>query len=242
VAFMLVAGGNFTLHYYALHGDWRRTLRDTEWRFFMGMYFLVVLGSTGLLWRLTQDAAGSLRGAMFTVATMTTGTGYVTVDYNQWPDTLRLVLIVLMLTGGAAGSTTGGMKVVRIMLLMKVVRRELRKLMHPRAIIPIRHGGTVLQDKTLFTAVGFFFSFVTIWMIGAWLLIAIEPNVDSFSGAAISAAALANIGPAMGAIGPTDHYGGLHSGSKLLMSVLMWIGRLEVFTALLIFNPASWRK
>lgn len=242
VLFMLIAGSNFTLHYYALHGDWRRLLRDKEWRFFIGMYASVVLLATGVLWRLGGSLLGEFRGSMFTVATMATGTGYVTVDYNTWPDTLRIMLIVLMLTGGAAGSTTGGMKVVRIMLLIKVVRREIRKLLHPRAVIPVRLGGKVLKEETLFTAIAFFFSFITIWMIGALMLIAMEPDVDAFSGAALSAAAIANIGPAMGTFGPTGHVAGLQEGSKLLMSMLMWVGRLEVFTALLLFSPTAWRN
>ncbi|MGB1586793.1 MAG: TrkH family potassium uptake protein [Thermoplasmatota archaeon] len=242
MAFMLVAATNFTLLFHAGKGDFRTLLRDREWRFFMGMFVGIVVVSTGMLWRLGQGLADALRDSLFTVATMATGTGYVTADYNAWPASLKLILIILMLTGGAAGSTTGGMKVVRIMLLIKVVRRELRKLLHPRAVIPIRLGGRVLKEETLFTAIAFFFSFITLWMVGAWLLIVIEPGMDAFSGAALSAASIANIGPSMGLVGPTDHAGDLTNASKLLMTALMWVGRLEVFTALLLFSPNAWRK
>ena len=242
VAFMLIAATNFTLLFHATHGEWRPLLRDREWRFFIGMFVGVVLVATGSLWRLGASLFDALRDSLFTVATMATGTGYVTADYNTWPDGLKLMLLILMLTGGAAGSTTGGMKVVRIMLLIKVVRREIRKLLHPRAVIPLRLGGRVLKEETLFTAIAFFFSFVTIWIIGAWILIAIEPGMDDFSGAALSAAGLANIGPSMGLFGPTEHLSDLSASSKLLMTGLMWFGRLEIFTGLLLFSPAAWRK
>ena len=242
IAFMLVAGSNFTLHYYALHGDFRQMLRDREWRFFMITFATVTIVSTGLLWRVGGDLVGGLRGSAFTVASLSTSTGFITVDFNAWPDTIRLLFVVLMLTGATAGSTAGGMKLVRILLLMKVVRREIRKLLHPRAVIPIRMAGRVLKEETLFTAIAFFFSFVTIWMIGAGLLITIEPDIGAFDGAVLAASSIGNTGPSMGFIGPTDSYAGLSALSKFIVTALMWFGRLEIFTGLLLFSPAAWRR
>ncbi len=242
ILFMLIAGSNFTLHYYTLHGDWRRLWRDREWRFFMLTFIGVTLTATGMLWRAGQDVVGGFRGAAFTVASVSSGTGFVAVDFNGWPEILKVMLLVLMITGATAGSTTGGLKMVRIMILLKIVVREIRKLLHPRAVIPIRLGGKVLRDETLFTTVAFFFSFVTIWMVGAMLLVTMEPGLDVFDGAVIAASAVSNFGPSMGVIGPLDNYGALSYGSKFTMTVLMWAGRLEIFTAMLLFSPAAWRK
>ncbi len=242
IVFILIGGSNFTLHYHAVHGDWRRLVRDPEWRFFMTIYVVSTLAITGMLWRAAGFTIGALRDAAFTTAAIGTSTGYATADYDAWPDAAKLILIILMFTGATAGSTTGGMKVIRIYLLLKVVKRELRKLLHPRAVIPIRLGGKVIKEEAVMTVVAFFFSFITIWMIGTVLLITTDPIFDLFDGAVAAASMMGNTGPAMGVVGPTDNYAGLMPHSKVILATMMWVGRLEVFTAILLFNPASWRR
>lgn len=242
IVFMIIAGSNFTLHYYALRGDWRRLLRDREWRFFMGIFLGSTLFSSLFLWGAGIGPGLSLRQAAFTVASLGTSTGFATANYDTWPDPVRILLIVLMFTGATAGSTAGGMKVVRILILMKVVSREFRKLLHPRAIIPIRLGGRPLKEDTVMTVVAFFFSFITIWMMGSIFLIATDPMLNLFDGAVAAASAMGNVGPAMGVLGPTETFADLLPSSKVVFALLMWVGRLEVFTALLLFAPGTWKN
>ena len=242
IIFMLIAGSNFTLHYYALHGDWRKLVQDREWRFFMIIFFGSTLISALVLWGAGQGIGLSLRHAAFTVASLGTSTGFATANYDTWSDPVRILLIVLMFTGATAGSTSGGLKVVRILILLKVVYREFRKLLHPRAVIPIRLGGRPLKEDTVMTVVAFFFSFITIWLVGSIFLIATDPLLDLFDGAVAAASAMGNVGPAMGALDPTQTHAPLLPSSKLTLALLMWIGRLEVFTALILFAPGTWKN
>lgn len=242
ILFMLIGGSNFTLHYYALRGNWRRLVRDREWRFFMAIFLGSTLFASVFLWGAGQGLGLSLREAAFTTAALGTSTGYATADYNTWPDPVRLVLVVLMFTGATAGSTSGGLKVVRILILMKVVSRELKKLLHPRAVIPIRLGGRPLKEDTVMTVVAFFFSFITIWMVGSIFLIATDPMLNLFDGAVATASAMGNVGPAMGVLGPTETHAALLPSSKIVLALLMWIGRLEVFTALILLAPGTWKN
>ncbi len=242
IVFMLIAGSNFTLHYYAMRGDWRRLLKDDEWRFFIGIYVVSMIALTIFVWAQDGFLASAFRGAAFTTAAIGTGTGYATADYDLWPDTARLVLIILMFTGAAAGSTSGGLKVIRILILLKLVSRQMRKLLHPRAVIPIRVGGRALKEETVSTAIAFFFSVLTIWLIGTFIAVTTDPLLNLFDGAVGAASMISNVGPAMGVIGPTDNYSQLLPTTKLTFAFMMWIGRLEVFTALILFIPNTWKN
>ncbi len=242
VVFILISAGNFTLHYYAIRGDWRKLSHDREFQFFLGIFVLSAVAVTGLRLHAGEAFAAAARGAWFTVAAIGTGTGYATVDYDQWPAAARLLLIVLMFTGGTAGSTTGGLKVVRIMILLKLVRREIRKLLHPRAVIPIRLASKPLKEETVMTVIAFFFSVITIWLAATLVVVATDPALDLFDAAVGAASMVSNVGPAMGVIGPTENYATLLPSTKMIFATLMWIGRLEVFTALLLFSPGAWKN
>lgn len=242
VVFILISGTNFTLHYHALHGDWRQTWKDAEWRFFIGTFTLGTLAITGLLWNSGAGLVESLRGSAFTVASLSTSTGFTTADYDNWPAATKFILFLIMVTGGAAGSTAGGMKLVRILILFQIVRRELLKIVHPKAVVQVRLGGKALQEATLMAVVAFFFSYIALMMIGTFILTATDPTLDAVESASASISALSNMGPGFGSIGPSQNYAGLLPSSKMLLSVLMWFGRLEIFTALLLFNPGSWKN
>lgn len=247
IVFMVIAGINFTLHYYGLQGDWKRMWRDEEWRFFMTTLLVSVAVVTGLVWTMTAftfDTLGeAFRGASFTTVSILTSTGFGTVDFDQWPDAARLMLLIMMLTGATAGSTSGGMKHLRILIFFKVVARQLRKLLHPRAVIPIRLGGRVLKEETVVTTMAFFFSFITITLLGVFALLISEPTTDTLVEAvAAAASAMGNTGPALGDLGPMEGHSALLPHSKVLLAFMMWFGRLEVFTALLLFSPGSWSK
>jgi trk system potassium uptake protein TrkH len=241
IVFMLTAASSFTLHYRTLHGDWRKAWRDPELRFMLAAFAVVTLVSTGLVWQTGRGLMDSARGAAFTVASILTTTGYGTVDYDTWPAATKPLLGLLMLTGASAGSTAGGMKFIRILLLMKLVRREFETLLHPRAIIPIRLSGKVVDDRTLWKVVAFFFTFVSAWFAAGVLIVAIDPKLGVIDGMSAAASAIGNIGPGFGVVGPTAGYWDLQPTTKFILAALMWLGRLEIFTVLLIFSPRTWR-
>lgn len=241
VVFMLIAGTNFTLHYHVLHGDWKQLVRDPEFRFYMGTFFVSTLFITGIVWRAGGGLLAAFRGSSFTVASLATSTGFGTVDFDQWPDAAKLLLFLVMVTGGAAGSTAGGMKHVRILLLFKIFRRELTKLVHPKAVVPVRLGSKVLQEGTLLAVVAFFFSYVALMLLGTFILSATDPLLGVVDAAGASVSALSNMGPGFGVLGPTENYAALLPSSKLLLSAWMWLGRLEIFTVLVLLSPDSWR-
>ena len=170
-----------------------------------------------------------------------TGTGFTTTNYALWPKMSIFVLLLIMFMGGCAGSTTGGLKTVRIMLLFKALKRELLLVIHPRAIIKLRIGKKVL-DESLFRNVGvFFFIFIIIFLFGSLVTLYLEPSLALIDGISISLSCLANIGPGVGAIGPSTTYYGFSDPTLLILSILMMLGRLEIITVLLLFFPDTYR-
>ncbi len=242
ILFMLISGTNFTLHYHALRGDWRQLVRDAEFRFYISTVVLGTLAVTGILVRAGMDAVEALRGSAFSVASLATSSGFGTADFDAWHPAAKLLLLLIMVTGGAAGSTSGGMKHVRILILFKIVRRELMKLVHPKAVVPVRLGGKVLQEGTLLAVVAFFFSYVALMMLGTLILATTDPLLGAVDAAGASISALSNMGPALGVVGPTRNYAELLPSSKALLALWMWFGRLEIFTALILFSPESWKN
>lgn len=241
VVFMLAAGTSFVLMFQAQRRP-LRLLRDPEWRFYMIIILVGGLVASGLLTLAGTAAWDALRAGLFTVVSIGTSTGLVTVDHDSWPTLARSLLLVAMFTGAMAGSASGGLKILRLILLLKIVRRELRKLLHPRAVMSVRHHGRSLHEQTLLTVIAFFFAYISIWMVAAMALTFLEPQLGIFEGAAAAAAAIGNTGPAMGIVGPFDDHGGLHPATKAILGLLMWVGRLEVFSAILLLSPSSWRS
>lgn len=239
--FMLVGATQFTL-LLPKPRHWLRVLwTDPQWRFMVGMTLAATAFVTVLL--SVQDAAWvqNVRAAFFATVTTLTGTGHVADDFGAWPQPALLLILLLMLTGGNAGSTAGGIKSARIVVLAKAVKREVRRLLHPKAVLPIRMGGRPLDEEAVSKAVVFFFTYISIWVAGALVLILLEP-FSVLDAAAASASGIGNVGVGLGATGPGGSgYAALSHGSKVTLSALMWIGRLEIFTALLLFVPESWR-
>ncbi len=242
IVFMLTSGMNYVLILLVGHGQWRSLWADHEWRFYMANFWLAMLVITGILWRAGAQIIPSLRDAAFVVASMMTSSGFVTADYDAWPPEAKFIVLFLMVAGGSAGSTSGGMKMARVLLLFKVAKGQMMRVKHPHVIAQIRMAGHALKPATIMAAVGFFMTFVAIWVIGTILLVALDPAFsDVVHAASASLAALSNIGPGLGVVGPMAHYGHLEASSKLILSAQMWFGRLEIFTALLVFMPSTWR-
>jgi trk system potassium uptake protein TrkH len=243
ILFMFLAGVNFALHYRAFSSRGRIYLEDAEFRFFA----VVMLGATvvvaalvlgeGLYRELGVELA--VRDALFQVVSIGTTTGFVTRDYELWPLGAQMVLLALMFMGGMSGSTGGGAKVIRINVLMRHALAELKKSVHPRAVVVTRMGSKALKEDVLLNVLAFLLLFAIIYAAGVLALALLGHDLPTAVGA--SAAALGNIGPGLGQVGAVDNYGWMGPVSHGVLIFLMLVGRLEIFTILLLFHPDLWR-
>ena len=241
IFFMIVAGTNFALHYRLLRGEFRAYLRNKEFLFYLsvvGIGFLII--GTEVFIRQYQDVSLTLRKSLFQVVSILTTTGYATDDYERWSFGAQFVLFVLMFVGGCAGSTGGGMKVGRIYLLVKFVFSEITHLLHPHSVSPVRIGDTAVPREIVSNVVGFFITFILLFIVGVLVMSALGLDMATSFGSV--AATINNIGPGLGAVGPTDHYAHIPLLGKWVLSFLMLVGRLEVFTVIILFSPSFWRK
>lgn len=241
IVFMILAGTNFTIHYHALHGRFKRVWENEEYRNYL--FLLVGIGiilGLGLFFLSTLPFEESLRSSLFQVVSIVTTTGYVTVDYLAWPMIIWVVIFLLMFTGGCAGSTGGGIKMVRQMLLFKNSTTELKRLIHPMAIIPIRLNRRVIPQNIIFNVLAFFVLYMLIFAFGTLLMSMIGLDFKTAIGSV--AATLGNIGPGIGGVGPVENYANIPFFGKWFLSFLMLLGRLELFTVLILLSPAFWRR
>jgi len=240
IIFMFIAGVNFTLHFYALTGKLKGYFRDPEFLAYLG----IALGVTFLIFINVASASAEwshknfLQSLFQSVAIMTT-TGFGSTDYEIWPYFSQFILLILMFVGGMGGSTGGGMKVARIILLLKYAATETRRMLHSRAIIPIRIGDRYISEDVIRNTLGFFLFYMSIFMITALVLTTLNLDIQSSIGAAASA--IGNIGPGLGVFGPTDNYALLHPIGKWMLSICMLLGRLEIFTIMVLFSRTFWK-
>ena len=238
--FMLMAGINFTLHGKLILNRENHYRGNRELAFFLG-----IIGFFSLL--LFVDIAlnnygwgeYSLRHALFVAVSITTTTGFGTVDYETWSPSAQMLVFVLFFIGGTAGSTGGGIKVVRILVVLKYIVAEVRKLIHPHAIIPVKIGDRMIPDDVVRNTLGFMMIY-----LGLFLAVALGLsffNLDMKSALTAAASALGNIGPAFGSLGPYHNYAHLADGAKWLLCVAMLLGRLEIFTVMVLFSRSFWK-
>lgn len=239
---MVLGGTNFYLLMALRRGDVRSLARDGEWRFYMGTLAVAsALVITGLVVS-GQGLGYALRHGTFATVSIFTTTGLNTVDWSGWPTAVLFVLLLGMFIGAQAGSTTGALKAFRVLLLLKLLQRQLRRLIHPRAVMPVRIGQRVIPEEAISTAAAFIFTFALLWVAGCLAIASLEPDLGALDIVSASALSIGNIGNGFGAFGPSGSVAAMSAGTKAVMIVLMWIGRLEVFTALLLFAPATWRN
>jgi trk system potassium uptake protein TrkH len=243
IGFMFLGGASFTLQYRALTGRPLALLRDTEFRVYAGIA-LAATAATALLLADALPTRDDLRLAAFQVVSMLSSTGFASADFNLWSDGARALLMLCMLVGGCAGSSAGGPKVVRWLLLYRHARRELTKELHPRAVIPVRLGRETVSDEVMHSIVMLVVVYVATW--GAASLALVLLGADLVTGATASLACLANAGPGLGTVGPMANFAGLPDASKWVLTVTMWIGRLEVVTVIAlirweVLRGARWR-
>lgn len=240
--FMLIAGVNFTLHYLLLKWRPRVMFKDPEFRVFAGMVviFTAVLTVAVYLGGNYDTIADSVRYTSFQVAAILTTTGFATADYELWPGITQAILLFCMFIGGCAGSTGGGMKVMRIMLLVKHSYKELFRLIHPRSINRVKMGKTVVPDDVISGVWGFFILWIGLFVLAAFIVAG--TGVDVVTSFAASLACIGNIGPGIGGVGPTENFAWLPDTAKWVLTFCMVLGRLEIYTVIILFVPEFWRK
>jgi trk system potassium uptake protein TrkH len=240
--FMFLAGANFVLHYRLLRGNRSAWWEDGEFRFYLGLTALAVASiSVVLLLKGSYSSVGeALRYASFQVVSIVTTTGFVTADYELWPAYGQVALFFLMFVGGCGGSTGGGIKNIRIMIVLRQVRLEFHRLLHPQAVIPLRVGGAVLERGVVSAVSAFVVTYLGLFVFFSLVMAAL--GLDVLTAVAAVAATLGNIGPGLGLVGPTDNYAFLSPLAKWVLSFCMLLGRLELFTVLLLLLPGTWRR
>lgn len=242
--FMWLAGMNFTLHFIALRGRWEAYRRDPEWRVYTTICVVATAAVAVALVRSGEGFEGgdAVRIAAFQVLSIVTTTGFASADFELWTyaPVALLMMVALMFVGGCAGSTGGGFKVVRHVLVTKVWVRELFLLSHPHAVRPVRLGGRVVGPDVLRAMFGFAGAYAALVVAGTtWFCIDGQDVVTAFTAAAST---LGNIGPGLGAVGPLDNYAGFSPASLWVSNALMILGRLEIYTLLVLLSPSFWRR
>lgn len=254
IFFMLIAGTNFVLTYFALKGKIQKVFQSEEFKYYLfgiiGVSAIVTiliyfyqdpnLHTTIAHPKVYGEAESAIRHALFMVTSVITTTGFVTADFTMWSFFATGIFFALFFTGGSAGSTSGGVKVVRHIVMLKNSFLEFKKALHPNAIIPVRYDGKSISPTIVSNILSFFIIYMLIFMISSVILTFL--GLDFMSALGAAASSLGNIGPALGSVSPVDNFAHLSSAAKWFCAFLMLIGRLELFTVLILFTPFFWRK
>ena len=237
--FMLLFGINFSCYYLLLLGQFKSVFKDEELR----LYLVIVAGSIGLLvwnlWGTYSSFAEILRHAAFQVSSIITTTGFATTDFDLWPSFSKAILVTLMLIGACAGSTGGGIKVARVLLLFKSLRRNIRQVLYPNKVQVVRNSGRVVEESVLDTTNAYLAAYVVIIIVSAILV-----SMDGFSLGTNLTAVLScfnNIGPGLELVGPTGNFSAFSDFSKIILSIDMLAGRLEIFPILVLLSRSTWK-
>ncbi len=238
MVFMFLAGMNFIIHYQVLRGNWK-AIKGEEFR----LYVIILAAAIFLL--LLSQGFNSYREGMFQAISIMTTTGFVTADFGSWQASARMVLLTLMFIGACGGSTGGAIKVVRLLTLMKHTRVMMRKAISPKAVIPVKYSQKPLPEGIIRDIISFLFLYILVAIVASIVLCFIGRNLETPISVetAISAVAatLGNVGPGLGGVGPDSSYAWLPGAAKVILTICMWLGRLELFTVLMIFSPRFWK-
>ncbi len=241
IVFMFFAGTNFTLHYFAMHRQFNKVRSNEEFRMYFWIIAIIsVFIALGLTIVDGLNIEMSFRDSLFTVVSILTTTGFVTADYSIWPSFLWMLIFALMFIGGSAGSTGGGVKIIRHLLLIKNSLLEMKRSIHPQAIIPVKYNGKSVSQQIIFNVMAFFLIYILVFSFGIITMSMLGHDFQTSIGATI--ATLGNIGPGIGNVGPVDNYAFFSPVAKWFLSFLMLLGRLELFTVLIVISPAFWRR
>ncbi len=239
ILFMFLAGTNFSLHAYGFRRRFDAILRNSEFKVYAALAASACV-IAALLLPMETRVEEHLRTASFQVVSILTTTGYATADYDTWPQAVRLGLVILMFVGGSMGSTAGGMKVARFVIYSKALIRELHRMIYPHAVEKVRINGTPIDQKLVFNLFSFGLVWSALFVFGSLVMAASGYDLPTATSASVSA--LGNIGPGLAQVGPTANWAHLPAIAKWVMSLLMLVGRLEVFSVLILFTPWVWRR
>ena len=240
ILFMYLAGTSFTLHYRLLHRGPRAYWRDAEWRLYTG---IILVGTVVVALFLHDQGLAPerrVRDALFQVVSIVTTTGYGTSDFVLWLPGAQVALFLLFFLGGMAGSTAGGMKMVRVLLVLKQTWIEVRRQLHPRAVLLPKVTGKVVPEHVMLNVLGFILLYLLLFGFGTLAMASFGLSLPAAAGAA--ATSVSNVGPGLAELGPTANFGGLPWAAQLILAFLMLVGRLEIYTVLLLFHPRLWRR
>ncbi|MBN2519531.1 MAG: TrkH family potassium uptake protein [Bacteroidales bacterium] len=239
--FMFLAGTNFTLSYFALKLNFKKIFTNEEFRYYTGFILIFsILIALGIYLSNNYSFGEAFRISIFQVVSIITTTGYITSDYLQWIPVLTILIFALMFFGGSAGSTGGGIKIVRIVLMLKTSYLELKRLLHPNAVIPVKFNNKSIPPQIISVVMAFIAFYVFTMVLSTIIMASLGLDFESAIGS--SATCLGNIGPGIGSVGPVFNFNHVPIAGKWFLSFLMILGRLELFTMLVMFTPAFWKR
>ncbi len=238
--FMFLAGTNYTVLYFALKGRFRKVWGSDEFRAYLWLVvFLAIIITLQVHWHSGQSWERSFRDSIFQLTSVLTTTGFVSADYTQWSPALTLLFFILLFLGGSAGSTSGGIKMVRHLVFVKNSWLEFKRIIHPRAIIRMRLNGELVPGRIITHIIIFLLIYLLVFIVGSLVLTCM--GLDFLTAIGAAATSLGNVGPGIGKVGPVDNFAWLPDAAKIFLSFLMLLGRLELFTILVLFTPFFWR-
>jgi len=245
ILFMFIGGANFSLHLRLLKGDWKAYWRNTEFKAYIAIVVSLALFFTAILYlagttTVSNPGGINFRDALFATLTILTTTGFGTQDFDQWPEVCRLMLVLLMFVGGSAGSTAGGMKIIRWVILIKSAGHQLSSQARPRVVKALKIGGQALDRSTAGQVFAFFFIYISIFVFASLAVAFLSPAQDLITTITAVAACINNIGPALEAVGPTMNYADQNSLAKWILALCMILGRIELYAVLVLFTPSFW--
>jgi trk system potassium uptake protein len=241
--FMVLAGINFTLYILLVKGKIKDVFADSEFKMYLriiAIAIVLIAVNLVLVHYDSDNVAHAIRDTIFQVSSIITTTGYATVDFQTWPAFSKFILLGLMFVGGSSGSTAGGIKVIRLLISLKLIKREISKIFHPNAFVPIKLGKKIVPNEVVARVNSFIALHLIVFVVGT-LLISLD-NVDMITALSSVAATINNIGPGLELVGPTSNYANFSQFSKIIFSFIMLLGRLELFTIVALIVPQSWSK
>jgi trk system potassium uptake protein TrkH len=242
IGFMFLAGCNFILHYQGLRGKVKSYFTSEEFRVYLFLILVLIPLFTMMLALGGESfSEATVRQSTFQIVSILTTTGYTTADFNLWPAFLKISLIILMFIGGCAGSTGGGMKVIRFYIALKTAFKSIIQVILPNAIMPLKIDSKPVSDTYVVRAAAYFIIYMFLFVFGT-VVMTVTENTDIVTAFAASVACLSNIGPGLGQVGAVENYAWISPAGKWVLSFLMLAGRLELYSILILFVPDTWRK
>ncbi|HHW23456.1 MAG TPA: TrkH family potassium uptake protein [Clostridiaceae bacterium] len=239
--FMFIFGVNFSLYYQAIKGNIKNLFKDEEFRFYLFAFIgAVLLMSWNIYGSIFDNIWESLRHSLFQASTIMTTTGFSSTNFDLWPSFSKSILVMLMFIGASAGSTAGGIKCVRFVLLFKTIKREVGRIIHPRSVYTVKYGGKTVDNDVLSGIMNYFFVYIVVF--SAALLIISLDGFDFVSNFTAVAATIGNVGPGLGIVGPMGSFADYSDLSKIVFSFAMLFGRLEIYPMLILFTPMFWKR